>query len=92
MPAAYLVRTCHNLGELALLLVLALDNGLDDGGMVGAQVDEDVPDAGLPESLEEGERCCVAEGMSILGTAGLAVGTHTILAVLKLSRLLSQWA
>jgi hypothetical protein len=55
MQAAYLVRTCYDLGKFALLLVLALDNGLDDGGMVGAQVDEDVPNASLPQSLEEGK-------------------------------------
>jgi hypothetical protein len=82
MQTAYLVRTCHDLRKFALLLVLALDNGLDDGGMVGAQVDEDVPDASLPKGLEEGERCCVSSRLSVKGSTSTRVyATHTILAV-----------
>ena len=58
---AYFIRTCHDLGELALLLVLALDNGLDDGWMVRPQVDKDIPHARLPQRLEEGKRSRVSE-------------------------------
>ena len=84
MRAAYLVRTCHYLGELALLLVLALDNGLDNGGMVGAQVDKDIPDAGLPKGLEESKRCCVS-GEPSAGeyTFSRVCSPYTILAVLS---------
>ena len=62
ISGAYLVRTCDDLGELALLLILAFDDGFDDGGMVGPKVDKDVTDAVLPERLEEGKGCCVAGG------------------------------
>jgi hypothetical protein len=60
MLSADLIRTCYNSGELAFLLVLALDYGFDDGGMVGSEVDEDMANAVFPEGLEEGEGCCVA--------------------------------
>ena len=52
---AYFIRTCYDLGEVALLLILALDNGLDDGRMVRSQIDEDVPHARLPQGLKESE-------------------------------------
>lgn len=55
MRIACLVGARDDLGELALLLVLALYNGLDDGGVVGPEVDEDVTNAILPEGLEEGK-------------------------------------
>ena len=51
----YFIRTSYDLGEVALLLILTLDNGLDDGRMVRSQIDEDVPHACLPQGLEEGE-------------------------------------
>ena len=55
-----LIGTCDDPGELSFLLVLALDDSLDDGGMVRPEVDEDMADAVLPERLEESERGCVA--------------------------------
>ena len=61
---AYFIRTCYDLGEVALLLILALDNGLDDGRMVRSQIDEDVPHARLPQGLEESERSRVSEDWS----------------------------
>jgi hypothetical protein len=61
-----LVRTGDDLGELALLLILALDDGFDDGGMVRSEIDEDVADAIFPEGLEEGERCCVSVYISAI--------------------------
>ena len=51
----YLIRTGDDFGELALVFVLALDDGFDDAGMVGPQVDEDMADACLPQGLEECE-------------------------------------
>ena len=39
---AYLVGTGDDLGEIALLLILTLDDGFDDGRMVAAEVHEDV--------------------------------------------------
>jgi hypothetical protein len=56
----HLVWTCDDFGELTLLLILAFDNSLDDGRMVAPEVDKDVRDAILPQSLEEGERSCIA--------------------------------
>jgi hypothetical protein len=44
---ANLVGTCYDPWELALLLVLSLDYGLDDGRMVGSKIDEYMGDAGL---------------------------------------------
>jgi hypothetical protein len=38
---------------MVLLLLLALDHCLDDGGMVGPQIDEYMCDAGLP-SVSDG--------------------------------------
>lgn len=52
---AYLIGASDNLGKLGALLVLALDNGFDDAGVIGAEVDEAMGDAGLPEGLEEGK-------------------------------------
>jgi hypothetical protein len=60
----YLVWTSHDFGELALLLILAFDNGFNDGGMVGAEVDEDMSDACLPDGLEEGKGCRVPDALS----------------------------
>ena len=51
----YFIRTCYDLWEVALLLILTLDDGLNDGRMVRSQIDEDVPYARLPQGLEEGE-------------------------------------
>lgn len=55
----HLVRTGDNLGEVALLFILALDNGFDDAGMVGAEVHKAMRDPGLPNGLEEGKGSCV---------------------------------
>lgn len=57
---AYFIGTSDDLGKLVLLLVLALDDCLDDGGVVAPEVDEDMRDAILPQSLEEGEGSRVA--------------------------------
>lgn len=57
---ACLVGTRDDLGKLALLLVLALDNGLNDGGVVRPEVDEDVTNAIFPKGLEEGKRRGIA--------------------------------
>ena len=43
----HLVRTGDDFRKLALLLLLALDHGFQDAGMVRAKVDEAVGDAGL---------------------------------------------
>jgi hypothetical protein len=51
----YLVWAGDDLGELTFLLILTLDNGFDDRGMVGAQVHKDVCDACFPDGLEEGK-------------------------------------
>ena len=55
----HLVRTCDDLGKLALLFILAFDDGFDDGWVVASQVDKAMRDAGLPDGLEKGEGCCV---------------------------------
>lgn len=52
---ACLVWTGDDLWKLAFLLILAFDYGLDDAGVVGAEVHEAVGDARLPDGLEEGE-------------------------------------
>jgi hypothetical protein len=57
---AYLIGTCDDLGKLALLLILALHYGFDDGRVIAAEVDEDVGDAIFPQSLKESKGCCVA--------------------------------
>jgi hypothetical protein len=44
---ANLVGTCYDPWELALLLVLSLDYGLDDGRMVGSKIDKHMGDTGL---------------------------------------------
>jgi hypothetical protein len=51
----HLVWTRDDLGKLAFLLILAFDNSFNDGRMVAPEVDKDVRDAILPQSLEEGE-------------------------------------
>ena len=43
----YLVRACYDPGELALLLILTLHDGFDDGRVVGTKVDENVGDTSL---------------------------------------------
>jgi hypothetical protein len=53
--ASYLIRTGDDLGELALVLILALDNGFDDAGVVGAQVHKGMCYARVPQGFEEGE-------------------------------------
>ena len=73
----YLVGTCDDLGELSFLLVLALDDSLDDRGMVRPEVDEDMADAVLPERLEESERCCVAADSQY--EVSLYMRTHAVL-------------
>ena len=44
----YLVGTGDDTGEGTLLLPLAQDHGLDDAGVVGAQVDETMRHASSP--------------------------------------------
>lgn len=46
-PSAYLIGTGDDSGELVLVLVLAFGYCFHDRGVVGAQVHEDVGDAGL---------------------------------------------
>jgi hypothetical protein len=48
----YLVGAGDDVGELAVLLRLAFDHGFDDARVVGAQVDEAVPDASLTNALD----------------------------------------
>lgn len=43
----YLVRTGDDARELAFLLILTFDDSLDDGRVVGAQIDEAVGDSSL---------------------------------------------
>ena len=50
----HFVGTCYDGGELALLLNLALGDGFDNGGMVGAEIDEAVGHAQFPERLKKG--------------------------------------
>ena len=45
--APYLVGAGDDLRELIGFLLLTLDHGFQDGGVIGAQVDEDMGDAGL---------------------------------------------
>jgi hypothetical protein len=54
-----LIGAGNDLGELALLFILAFDDGFNDTGVVGSQIHKAVRDAGFPDSLEEGEGCCV---------------------------------
>ncbi len=49
----YLVRTCDNSRELALLLSLTLRDCFNDGGVVGAEIDEDMSDASLQRCQHE---------------------------------------
>jgi hypothetical protein len=58
--SADLIRTGDDLGELALLLILALDNSFDNGRVIATQVHKDMRDAILPQCLEEGEGCRIA--------------------------------
>lgn len=46
----HLVGTGDDLGELIRLLFLAFDHGLEDGGVIRAEVDEAMGDAGLQNS------------------------------------------
>lgn len=55
----YLIWACDYLWELTFLLILAFDDGFDNGGVIRAQIDEAVRNAGLPNGLEESEGCCV---------------------------------
>lgn len=50
----HFVGACYDVRELALLFNLALGNGFDDGGMVGAEIDEAVRHAQFPKRLKEG--------------------------------------
>lgn len=52
----HLVRTGDDAREGVLALALALDHGLDDAGVVGAQIHEAVAHACAPQRLEEGGR------------------------------------
>lgn len=52
---SYLVGTCYDSRELALLFACALDHRLDDAWVVRTEVDEAMGDAGLPERLKEGK-------------------------------------
>jgi hypothetical protein len=51
----HLIWTGNDLGELALFLILAFDNGFNNGRMVAPEVHKDVGDAILPQRLEERE-------------------------------------
>ena len=44
---AHLIWTGDDFRELSFLLILPLDYGFDDGRVVGAEIDEDVSNAGL---------------------------------------------
>jgi hypothetical protein len=53
----------NDLGELALLFILTLDNGFDDGRVVASEVHEDIGYAIFPQGLEEGERSRVTAAL-----------------------------
>ena len=55
----HFVGACCDARELALLLNLALGDRFDDGGMVGAEIDEAIGDAQFPECLKEGIACSI---------------------------------
>ena len=55
----HFVGACYDARELALLFNLALGDGFDDGGMVGAEIDEAIGDAQLPKCLKEGITCSI---------------------------------
>lgn len=63
----YLIGTSNHLGKLVLLLALALDHGLDDAGVVRAEVDEAVRHTRLPQCLEKGKRRRVHVGVGEVG-------------------------
>lgn len=50
----HFVWACYDARELALVFNLAFGNGFDDGGMVGAEIDEAVGHAQFPERFKEG--------------------------------------
>lgn len=56
---AYLVETGDYARELISLLSLTPDHGFDEAGVVGAQIDKAVRDAGIPDGFEKGARRCV---------------------------------
>lgn len=85
----YLIWARNDLGKLALLLILTLDDGLNDAGMVGAQVDEAMCDARFPNRFEKRERCRVTRPLSeVHPCAGLRrdIDSHHDAAVHCLSR------
>ena len=55
----HFVGACYDARELALLFNLALGDSFDDGGMVGAEVDEAIGDAQFPKRLKEGITCSI---------------------------------
>lgn len=55
----YFVGTGDYAGEFVSVFALTFDHGLDEAGVVGAQIDKAVSNAGIPEGLEKGARRCV---------------------------------
>lgn len=82
---AHLIGARDNLGEFAHFLILALDNGLDDGGMVGPEVDKDMAYAILPERLEKGKGCRVP-GHGQRSMSGVMHATHMMIAAVRPGR------
>jgi hypothetical protein len=82
----YLIWTGNDLGELALLLILTLDNGFNDGRVVAPKVHKDVRDAILPQSLEEGKGGCIAVAPLVAISIATEVRAYTMVATMKPSR------
>jgi hypothetical protein len=82
----YLIWTGNDLGELALLLILTLDNGFNNGRVVAPEIHEDVRDAILPQSLEEGKRRCIAMSPLVAISIATEVRLYTMFATTKPSR------
>ena len=61
----HFIRTCYDAREPALVFNLALGNGFDDGGMVGAEIDKAVGNAQFPERFKEGITCGVPGRLSV---------------------------
>jgi hypothetical protein len=66
--STHFIRTGDDLRELALLLILALDDGFDDGRVIRSEVDENIADSIFPECLKEGEGCRIAISQSVSET------------------------
>jgi hypothetical protein len=57
--ATYLVWTSDDAGKPPLSLSLTFDHGLEDTGMIRAQVEEAVSYTSLPDDLEKGAKDAV---------------------------------